>query len=45
MRVETQNEYFKKTTEQLKVALVKEVEMRLEMKKEMDKVMELVTQV
>lgn len=45
MRVETQNEYYKKTTEQLKLTLVKEIEMRLEMKKEMDKLMELVTQV
>ena len=45
MRLETQNEYYKKTIEQLKLALFKEMEQRAEMRKEMDKLMELVTQV
>lgn len=45
VRMEMQNEYFKKTIEQLKLTLVKEIELRLEMKKEMDKLMDLVTQV
>lgn len=43
--MEMQNEYFKKTIEQFKMALLKEIEIRLEMKKEMDKLMDLVTQV
>ncbi len=44
-RLEMQNDYLKKTIEPLKLALVKEIELRLEMKKEMDKLMDLVTQV
>lgn len=45
MRLEMQTEFFRKSIDQLKIKLAKEVEMRLEMKNEMDKLMDLVTQV
>lgn len=45
IRLETQAEFFRKTIDQLKIKLAKEIENRLEMKSEMDKLMDLVTQV